>query len=350
MRALKKILNKFLLGISLLLVGLLVNDHVQAASTTAQNTEFEVIPLKPSSQVEINKDYFDLKIKPGKTETIRMQVKNYAHHKITVYSNLGNSFTQLGGDINFKKSSPDIDPQVSPSFTSIANLPKEYQKIELGPLEGKIVSATIKMPEEKQSGYIHGDWEFIEYAQNKDHVKSQGTGVSNNYSYSVGVVLRGSKYKVYPELKYQKVEPILNNGQAGMAINIRNTRPMMLTNATIKASITKEGLFSSRHVKTLSDKRIAENSVLRIPMSWDFEQLKPGRYRVNVSIKGNNYWNKLPMIWRFKKQFTIKNQQVKEINAKALKKPTNKWAYIASASGILTLVSTVACVRVFKMD
>ncbi|WP_056950566.1 DUF916 and DUF3324 domain-containing protein [Latilactobacillus fuchuensis] len=347
----KKLITQLLLGTLLVVGGLTAtNQQVQAAtSSDASNTDFEVIPLKPGTQVDTTKNYYDLKIKPGETETLQMQVKNYADHKITIYAGLGNAFTQNGGDMSFKTTAPDVDSSVSPSFTSIATMPKKYQKIELAAREGKNITATVTMPEGSQRGMIYGDWHFIEYAKNKSDVKSQVPGASSNYSYSVGVALHGTNYKVYPELKYEKVEPILNNSQPAMAINLRNTQPMIITGATVKAAITKDGLFSSKHVNTVTNKMIAPNSVMRMIIPWNFDQLKPGKYTVDVTVQGNNLWNQLPMTWKFKKHFTIKSQQVKKINAAALKKPTNKWAYVATAAGVLTLISATAWVKLIKI-
>ncbi len=134
-----------------------------------------------------------------------------------------------------------------------------------------------------------------------------------------------------------------------MAINLRNTQPMIITGATVKAAITKDGLFSSKHVNTVTNKMIAPNSVMRMIIPWNFDQLKPGKYTVDVTVQGNNLWNQLPMTWKFKKHFTIKSQQVKKINAAALKKPTNKWAYVATAAGVLTLISATAWVKLIKI-
>lgn len=204
------------------------------------------------------------------------------------------------------------------------------------------------MPQDKQRGMIYGEWNFIEYADKKNTAK--GSGSTSDYAFSVGIEARGSQYKVYPELKYEKVKPILKNGIPAMTVNLRNTQPMMLKHVTAKVAISKKGLFSSRHVKTVTDQDIAPNSVFKIPVSWNMDQLKPGKYTVDVSVQGNNLWNKLPMTWKFKKQFTINNQQVKKINAAALKKPTNTWAYVATAAGVLTLVSGVAWVKLIKVN
>lgn len=325
----------------------LSSQRVRAATQTT-TTDFEVIPLKSGTQVNRAENFFDLKVAPGETETLKVAVKNVATHSITVYTDLRNSFTQLGGGIDFKDKVPDMNLDVSPTLTSVSKLDKQYQKIELGPEETKEVEATVTMPKEKQRGMIYGSWHFLEPARNAG--KISGSGATSDYAYTIGVELRGSQYKIYPELKYEKVEPILDNGLAKMTVNLRNTQPMILSNATAKVKIVKKGLFSSQHLKTVTNQKIAPNSVFRIPVSWDMDRLKPGKYTVDVSVQGNNLWNKLPMTWKFKKNFTIKSQDVKKINAASLKKPTNKWAYVATVAGALTIVAGTAWVKLIKVN
>ncbi|MDT3394723.1 DUF916 and DUF3324 domain-containing protein [Latilactobacillus curvatus] len=334
-----------LMALSLTLFGLIVLQVKQAqADVKTQNADFEVQPILPNEQENQSLNYFDLNLAKGQRKTIEMRIQNFTDHKITVYSDLRNALTQVGGGIDFQTSIKDLDPSLEHPFNKIATLEKKDQKIDLKPQQTKILKANIKMPGERTNGMIYGDWHFIEYMNKQGGQAS----VSSNYAYSVGVSLRGEHYKVYPELKYDKAEAMLYRRHPAMGVKIRNTQPMVVNNVTAKAVVSKEGLFGSKHVFNMSKKAIAPNSVLTMPISWDYDQLKPGKYTVETVIKGENLWNKLPMTWHFKKHFTIKADNAKSINAQALKKPTNKWAYVATASGILMLVSATGLVKVLR--
>ncbi|MDB1552072.1 DUF916 and DUF3324 domain-containing protein [Latilactobacillus sakei] len=334
-----------LMALSLAFVGLMLCQmtQVQAAAQT-QKADFEVQPILPDEQEDLSLNYFNMSLAQGQTKKIEMRIQNFTDHAITVHSDLRNSMTQVGGGVSFQANTKGLDPSLKVPFTKIAKLDKKSETIKLAAQETKILKMTVKMPEDRTNGMIYGDWHFIEYL----HKKGGQSSVGSNYAYSVGVALKGQHYKVYPELKYDKTEAMIYRRHAAMGIKIRNTQPMVINKVSAKAVVSKEGLFSSKHVYTTSNQSVAPNSVLTLPISWDYEQLKPGKYTIDTVVHGQNLWNKLPLTWRFKKSFTIKADDVKTVNAQALKKLKNKWAYVATASGVLMLVSITGLVKVLR--
>lgn len=316
------------------------------ADAQTQNADFEIQPVMPSEQVDQSLNYFDVKYAPGTTHVIKMRIQNYTDHNITVKSDLQNGITQTGGDMKFQKSTAGLDSSLKTPLTSIAKLEKAAEVIKLGPNKATIVSATIKMPTEKQKGLIAGGWHFIEYVKG-GNAKSQS--VSSNYAYMISIDLRGSHYKVYPELKYASTKPMLHNGHPALGIKLRNVQPMVIKKASYKAVVYKEGLFQNKRVYQKTNSSIAPNSSVTLPINWDYDTLKPGKYHVDVKVTGQNLWNSLPMTWTFKKVIMVKKDAVKTINAQSLKKPVNGWVYAATASGVLLLVSLVGLYKVIRI-
>lgn len=328
------------------LIGIIFGSSSSVEATAQkQNSDFEVQPILPKEQKDQSLNYFDLSLSKDQTKEIKMKIQNFTNHKITVNSDLRNAMTQIGGGINFQPTTKGLDQSLKNPFTKIAKLDKNGQRIDLDPRQAKTIKVTIKMPSEQTRGLIYGDWHFIEYLNKK----GGQTSVASNYAYSVGVALRGQHYRVYPELKYHKVSAMLYQQHPATAVKIRNTQPMAVNNVSAKAVVSKKGVFSSKRVFTMSNKSIAPNSILVLPVSWNYDRLDPGKYTVEAAIKGENLWNKLPMTWHFKKQFTIRDSDVKSINAQSIKKPTNMWAYVATASGIIMLISTACLIRIFKL-
>ncbi|KRM24472.1 DUF916 and DUF3324 domain-containing protein [Latilactobacillus graminis] len=311
------------------------------AAVKTQNADFEIQRLPSETQVNNDVKYFDLKIAPGEREEIKMRVQNFTDHKITVKTDLRNSFTQVGGGVDFTSDTKQLDSSLAVPLTKVAHVNAKDRVLHLGPNETRDITATVKMPTGVTRGLIYGDWHFIEYLSSK----GSGSAVSSNYAYSVGVVLRGKNYKVYPELKYNKTKAILYKKHAGMGIDLRNTQPMILNNVTMQAVVAKEGLFASKHIFNVTDSQIAPNSKVTLPITWSYDQLKPGRYTVNVKVTGENNWNRLPMSWRFKKHFTVKRTAAKKINQNALQQPKNKWLYVSVATGGLLLVATAELLK-----
>lgn len=341
----KRLLRQIILGVALGLIGgLSLAQQVQAADST-EKADFEIQPITSTGQVDTSLRYFDLKFNPGTQHVIKMRIQNFTDNKITVRSELQNGITQMGGDMKFKPSTEGLDPSAKRPLTTIASVRKSDRVIKLAPQETKVVEATIKMPSENFNGLIAGGWHFIEYRKNK----STDQTISSNYAYMISVNLRGAHYKVYPELKYDSTKPILYDNRPGMGIKLRNTQPMVLKNTHFKAVISKKGLFSEKRLYEKEGSSIAPNSAVTLPVSWAYDDMKPGTYQVSVKVTGENLWNKLPMAWTFKKTFKVTKSQAADLNKRSIQRPTNKWLYVMMANGVLLLVAAVGLYKVLRL-
>lgn len=338
-----------ILGIAFGLMGglSLVHSNPVAAAQANTNADFEIQPILAEEQIDASNNYFDVTYKPGSTHTIAMRVQNFTDHKITVKSDLQNAMTQVGGGMSYQPASEPNDPSLKIPLTKIGAVKKSAQTIHLGPQETTIVEAVIKMPSEKFNGMIAGSWHFIEYGDGKNGTNQ---GLTSNYAYQTGIIIRGSHYKVYPELKYNKTEPILRNNRPAMGIKLSNVQPMRIKEAHIKAVVSRKGLFSDKRIFETSGTSIAPSSAVTIPISWNYDNLKAGSYTVAIKVTGENQWNKLPMTWSFKKNFKVSKKAAAEINKRAVQRPTNKWLYAMTASGALLLVAAFGLYKVIRIE
>lgn len=315
---------------------------VSAVTTQSENSDFEVQPILPTFQTNRSLNYFDLKIGKGKTAKIQMHVVNFSDKEITVKTSLRNAETQVGGGVSFTKETKEVDPTLKHPMTTFASVNQGDQKLTLKPNEDRVITATIKMPKDDFKGMIYGDWYFIEESDAKTAVKS-------NYAYSVGIALRGSDDNVHPNLIYDKTEPILYRKHPAMGIKLRNINAMVLKDVKVKAVVSSTGSFSSKRVAQLSGGAVAPNSVFTIPITWGYSTLKPGKYHIEAKVTGKSVKNGLPITWDFKQDFTVKESDTKVVNEQALKKPINKWAYLAVASGAGLTALSVGLYQLLKM-
>ncbi|WP_409043543.1 DUF916 and DUF3324 domain-containing protein [Latilactobacillus sakei] len=341
----KRLLKNIILGVALGVVGGFgLSQQVQADNNT-EKADFEIQPITSVAQVDTSLRYYDLKFKPGTKNTIKMRIQNFTDKKITVNSELQNGMTQVGGDMEFQSSTKGLDPSAKVPLTTIASVEKSARTIHLDPQETRVVEAEIKMPSENFNGMIAGGWKFTEHLENKTTDQT----ISSNYAYMVSINLRGSHYKVYPELKYASTKPILYDSRPAMGIKIRNTQPMVLKNVHFKAVISKAGLFSDNRLYEKEGSSMAPNSSVTLPVSWAYDNMKAGTYKVAVKVTGENLWNKLPMSWTFKKSFKVSEAEAASLNKRSLQRPTNKWLYVIAANGLLLLVAAYGLYRVIKI-
>lgn len=342
----KEILSKIILSVALGVIGGFGLTHPVQAASQNQDADFEIQPVLSDGQVNRSENFFDLKFEPGSTQTISMRVQNFTDHKVTIHTEIQNGMTQVGGDMKYQAATAGLDESLTTPLTKIASVNKSDRVINLGPEETTVVNATIKMPNTKFDGIITGSWHFIEYIKDK---KGSGESLSSNYAYDSGLTIRGSHYKVYPELKYDSTTPMIHDNRPAMGVKLRNIKPMLLNNVHFKTVVTKKGLFSEKRTYEKTRSSVAPNSSVILPIAWNYDNLKPGKYEVAVKVTGDNMWNKLPMTWTFKKSFKVTKKVADDINQRSVQRPKNKWAYVAAASGVLLIVSAASLYRVTKL-
>jgi hypothetical protein len=329
-----------------LLLGATHLQRVQAASAADQN-DFEVQPVLPDSQVDMSKNYFDLQARANGTQKIQMRVQNFTAKTITVQSNLRNAYTQDGGGIDFAPKNVAVDSTLKIPLTSIAKLDRGDETLKLGPHGVRVINVTIKYPKKQFGGMIYGDWHFLEKV-NKNLKKK--TAVHANYAYSIGVVLRGNRFdEIGPEMHYVGTNPFLYNKHPALGITLRNSKAMPLRAATVQASVAREGDSGLTRTYNASGFLIAPNSTMRLPISWNYDSMKPGTYLIKVKLQGQNYVTHFPMTWTFKKKFRVATHKVQSLNEQAVKKPVNKWTYTAVGVGILWIAAIGIWAWVLKL-
>ncbi|MFD1433331.1 DUF916 and DUF3324 domain-containing protein [Lacticaseibacillus yichunensis] len=329
----RKQLWRWALALALAAVALAPGQLTQAASQT-ETTDFEVQPVLPDAQTNMNLNYFDLVYEKNTTHTIQMRVQNFSDKNITVKSDLRNAYTQIGGGIDFMPATKDLDRSLKHPFTTLAKLAAGDDTIKLAPKQMKVISATIKMPTADYKGLIYGDWHFIEHV---DKGATSSNAVGSNYAYSVGVVLRGHDDAIFPDLKYDMTEAILYQKHPALGITLCNTAAMAMSKVSVDAAISgPDGAVRSYQATNLM---IAPNSKVVFPVSWSYDTMKPGTYQIKVTVKGVNTQNRFPVSWAFKKQMKVTSAAAETVNKQAIHKPVNHWLYASIGTGVALLLS-----------
>ncbi|WP_225419716.1 DUF916 and DUF3324 domain-containing protein [Lapidilactobacillus wuchangensis] len=331
--------NKFKIMILLLLglaIGFAPRFAVAAADNEDQN-DYEVQPILPDNQVNMSANFFDLEMQPEQEQTIQLRIQNFTSKTIKVESDIRNAYTQNGGGIDFAPTGTKLDNTLKVPLTDLATLTEQDKVINLGPKEAKVVTTTIKMPKQLHQGMIYGDWHFIQRVK-KD--AKQATAVKANYAYSIGIALRGRQYdETTASMRYVKTAPFLYNKHPAMGIELQNPAPMAFRKASVSAEIIRQGERDSGRTFQANNFMVAPNSTLKLPISWNYDAMKPGVYKIKVKFTGQNYANRFPMTWTFTKQFKVAEKEASDLNQKAAKKPKNKWVVPMIGVGLLWTIA-----------
>ncbi|MEH7451654.1 DUF916 and DUF3324 domain-containing protein [Gottfriedia acidiceleris] len=323
MNVLKKIIIiLFLLNIN--------NFHASAAEMN-----FAVSAIIPTNQTDQNKTYFDLRMKPGQKQTLKVQIRNDTDQNIIVESTANSAITNSSGIADYSVSNPEIDDTLEIPFAKIAKVKKET-KI---PAKSKVtVEITIEMPKQQFDGVILGGLHFRE-KENEGQVKNKNESVqiNNKYAYVIGVVLRETDKVIKPDLKINDVMPTQVNARNVVSANIQNIKPAMLKNLSVDAKV-----FTEKGKKVLYDSkkdhlRMAPNSNFDYAISWDNQAFKTGTYRLEMKATDGD------QTWEWTRTFSIKDHTAKKFNTSAveIQKDYSTWYIVGSILLILLLILIV---------
>lgn len=312
-------------------VGLGQHHFVQAAS----GNDFEVQPVLPDNQTDQTENFYDLKVTKSSQQTLQLRIQNFTNKTITVKSDIRNAYTQIGGGIDFDAKT--FDSSMKYPLTTLLKLPKAQQTITLSAHEATTLTAELKIPSTGIQGMVYGDWHFSEKvaAKSKTH-----TAVNAHYAYSVGVCLQGKGYhEASAALTYEHTRPFLYNKHPAMAITVKNTQPMAMRQVAITGEIAQVGKADTKRRFTNSSVMIAPSSTLQVPISWNYDSMKPGKYQIKLRVKGQNYANRFPIDKTFVKSFTVARSTTNDLNQRAAKKPKNQWIPVTVGLGVLWLLA-----------
>lgn len=62
----------------IIVVGLFVSNGIVSASEASSEVDFNIQPILPTNQIDRGNSFFDLQVKAGDTQTIKVQINNFS--------------------------------------------------------------------------------------------------------------------------------------------------------------------------------------------------------------------------------------------------------------------------------
>lgn len=299
-------------------------------TVSASELNFAVEPLIPENQRDKTKTYFDLLVKPDSEQTIEINLRNDTENEVIVEPKVHSATTNLNGVVEYGPVETKRDSTLKHDLNEVVSVEKEV-KI---PAQSSVkLPLTITVPKEEFNGILAGGITLQEKeTKNNDNTETKGLSIQNQYAYVVALVLNENNTQVKPELKLNKVFPDQVNARNVINANLQNSTPNYLNQLNVVAKITQKGKTTALYETTKKAMQMAPNSNFDFPISLAGEKLEAGEYTLELTAttKADR--------WHWKKNFTIKADEAKKLNAKDVTiKKDYTWLYIMIGIGLIVL-------------
>lgn len=308
--------RKRFLGIILLLSFVFLGWATTPSEAASDSLQVAVKAILPENQAS-DVTYFDLNMEPGKKQDLDLELTNSSDEEQTVTLEITNATTNSTGSIDYSPRGKDYkqDDTLKYPLTKIVSAPKTVTVPAKGTTTTKL---TVNMPAESFDGIILGAVRVSlpeEKENSKDKSDSKnGVMIKNQIAYSVGIKLQVTETEVKADLDLLKVSAGQVAGRNAVLATIQNSQPTVLEDITYSAQVYQDGKSEVLHEAKVEGYRFAPNSHFDYVISWEGQPFRAGDYRLKMTADSK----KTGQHWEWDKKFTIKAEEAKRLNEKAI--------------------------------
>lgn len=292
--------------------------QVQADSqANGSSAAFTVKANLPDNQIDKDNSYYQLKMSPGKRQTVTATVYNVSSKSTTIHINVTPATTTPSGTIDYSTTLKHWDSSLKNNISDIVSYPKSVT-IPAG--QSKEVSFDITMPDEGYQGIVLGG---ITFTQDKKSTSkaNQNAAIQNQFASAIAMVLKEVDTEVSPQVNLINVKPDQTNGYNQITVQLQNNQPLIMSKVKVKAKIYASNAKKAVYTAERSNMQLAPNSLFNYPISLQGTPLKAGHYRAEVTVTGTAY--KSPKTWQFTKNFQVKSSEAKTLNQSSVDTSAN---------------------------
>lgn len=268
---------------------------MSATAQQAKSIGYAVYAVLPENQANTGASYFDLNVKPGREQVLKVVIINREDEEIEVAVEANTAFSNSNGIIEFSYSE-DRDASMMVDFAKIVT-PVE-PVITVPANSEKAVEFILTVPEEPFDGVVYGGLMFTKLNQVHSE-ETRSMAIQNVYRYVIGVRLYESREAIEPEVELVGGE--INGGHnQSIILHLRNPRPVIMRGATLQMSVYPLDDDGAVFTFENSNVSMAPNSFMPYTIRLnDKQSLNAGVYRASISIQ---YEGKA---WQFETMLTV---------------------------------------------
>jgi LPXTG-motif cell wall-anchored protein len=320
----------------------------------ASSIPFQVAPQYPSNQIDKNAGYFYMKMTPGQTEEIGVNLFNSSNSSMTIDIEKAVAKTALSGMVTYMPMD-NVATDASMKYNMADQMQITPTKVDLPPLSMKAVTIKVTMPNVTFDGVLAGGLTFKQEGQpTSTKVKGQ-MNVVNNYQYVTPVVIRQNMTILPPKVELTKVEASQLDERNIINFDLRNPVAAYVNQLAIDTKVTG----ADKNTKKISystsqaNMQMAPNSTRAYPLRMNGQPFIAGKYQAKMTVYGDqdptgtyNYQgHTYKYRWQLTRDFNISPTQAKKYNTsdQSVKLPTtdNTWLYWL-IGGLLALLIVLA--------
>lgn len=255
---------------------------------------FDAQAILPENQ-QSQASYYDLKVQPGETQDLTLQLRNTTADPITVVVAANDATTNKNGTIDYSNQKATL--MGGPTFKEMISA---TQKVQLAAFATQKVTFHLTIPQEGFVGTVLGG--FYCYEATTDKADQQaGVTLQNKFAYTIGVKLKCTNDEVAPEFALETVEPGLDNGYLTLFTELSNAAPVLKSRIKLHATLSKKG---QPPLETF-DRRVSFAPRSRFQLAFDLKNkpLQKGNYQMQISLT-----DETGKTWQLQKSFKIEGK------------------------------------------
>lgn len=332
----KKILSTFLL------VLFIVCPVIGYAEDEELN--FYVQPEFPESQLEGNTSYFDLRLDPGQTETLVLQLSNIDSDVVTIQITAHTAYTNVHGVVEYGKDAEQPDNTLPYSIDELIATP---ENITLEANESRTIELSLTMPDEAFEGMLAGGLRISEVKEdsNTEETAGEGVAITNEFSYVIGVLVSNNRSSIEAELDLMDVFADQLNYRNVISATLQNSTPTFINRLEVEATVQKEGDTDVLYEANKEQMQMAPNSHFDFPISLDGDRFQSGDYVLTMVARSGEEE------WKWTQAFTIEGEKARALNRSDVTVDTSiNWWMVISVTLTIVLLSTFVYKIVTKKE
>lgn len=268
----------------------------------------------PKNQKQETSGYFDLTVKPGEKQVLKVIATNTSDKEVEANVSVHTASTSMTGSIDYSQIYSKEEKNETLLYPLSEILIPKKDTVKIPPKESAVVEFDLTVPAESFNGVILGAIRIAPINNEKKKEEKDSIVINNNYAYNIAVQLSENDKKVKGELELLGVEAGQNTGRNMVLARLQNKESTIIEKLSYDGKVTKKNDSSFLHENKSEDFRAAPNSHYEYPISWSNTRFDAGEYHLSLTVKSEETGQE----WQFEEDFNISREQAKKLNDSAV--------------------------------